>query len=211
MAEGLSGEREIDAGGLLVLPGGVDTHCHVEQLEADGSVHEEDFVTASASALAGGTTTIVPFANQVRGRPISDSLAEDRIRAARAMIDYGMHQIITDPTDEVIREEIPRLVAAGIRSLKVFLTYDAFQLDDRQYLRVLAAARRNGALVTVHCENDAAIGWRIEALTAAGMAAPKFHAVARPSVVEREATYRAIALAELVDQPIQVFHVPAPR
>lgn len=106
LAEGLSGEREIDAGGLLVLPGGVDTHCHVEQLEADGSVHEEDFVTASASALAGGTTTIVPFANQVRGRPISDSLAEYRSRAARAMIDYGMHQIITDPTDEVIREEI---------------------------------------------------------------------------------------------------------
>lgn len=211
LAEGLSGEREIDAGGLLVLPGGVDTHCHVEQLEADGSVHEEDFVTASASALAGGTTTIVPFANQVRGRPISDSLAEYRSRAARAMIDYGMHQIITDPTDEVIREEIPRLVAAGIRSLKVFLTYDAFRLDDRQYLRVLAAARRNGALVTVHCENDAAIGWRIEALTAAGMAAPKFHAVARPSVVEREATYRAIALAELVDQPIQVFHVSCPE
>jgi dihydropyrimidinase len=211
LAEGLSGGREIDAGGLLVLPGGVDTHCHVEQLEADGSVHEEDFVTASASALAGGTTTIVPFANQVRGQPIRDSLAEYRSRAARAMIDYGVHQIITDPTDEVIREEIPRLVAEGIRSLKVFLTYDAFRLDDREYLRVLAAARRNGALVTVHCENDAAIGWRIEALTAAGMAAPKFHAVARPSVVEREATYRAIALAELVDQPIQVFHVSCPE
>jgi dihydropyrimidinase len=207
LAESLRGGQEIDAGGLLVMPGGVDTHCHVEQLEADGSVHEESFETASASALAGGTTTIIPFSSQFRGEPIRDTLSEYRRRAARAMVDYGIHQIITDPTDKVVREEIPKLVAEGIRSLKVFLTYDALRLDDAQYLRVLAAARRAGALVCVHCENDAAIGWRIEALAAAGMTAPKYHAVARPAVVEREATYRAIALAELVDQPIQVFHV----
>ena len=72
---------------------------------------------------------------------------------------------------------------------------------------MLAAARRNGAFVTVHCENYEAIGWRTEALLADGMTAPKYHAWSRPSVIEREATHRAIALAELVDQPIQVFHV----
>jgi dihydropyrimidinase len=127
------------------------------------------------------------------------------------MVDYSFHQIITDATDEVVREEIPALIAAGIRSLKVFLTYDPLYMDDRQYLRVLAAARRHGALVTVHCENYEAIRWRSEALLAAGHTAPKFHAWSRPIVVEREATHRAIALAELVDQPIQVFHVSCPE
>ncbi len=85
------------------------------------------------------------------------------------------------------------------------------RLDDRQYLRVLAAARRTGALVTVHCENYDAIGWRTAALLAAGHTAPKYHAWSRPKMVEREATHRAIALAELVDQPIQIFHVSCTR
>ncbi len=115
------------------------------------------------------------------------------------------------PNLKVIKQEVPALIAAGIRSLKVFLTYDPLYMDDRAYLRVLAAARRHGALVTVHCENYEAIRWRTEALLAAGRTAPKYHAWSRPKVVEREATHRAIALAELVDQPIQIFHVSCPE
>jgi len=208
LGEGLEGRRSLDAGGLLVLPGGVDTHCHLEQLQPGGTCDEEGFATGSASALAGGTTTAVTFSAQFKGHRIRETLAEYRRRAARgAMVDYSFHQIVTDPTDAVVREELPGIVASGIRSLKVFLTYDPLHLDDGQFLRVLAAARRAGALVAVHCENRDAIAWRTEALLAAGLAAPRYHAWSRPPVVEREATHRAIALAELVDQPIQVFHV----
>jgi dihydropyrimidinase len=174
-------------------------------------VDEESFVTGSASCFAGGTTAVICFSAQHRGHPIRDTLPEYRRRAQKAMVDYSFHQIITDPTDEVVKTEIPDVVAAGIRSLKVFLTYEPSHLDDRQFLRVLAAARRTGALVTVHCENYEAIGWRTEALMETGRTAPKYHAWSRPKVVEREATYRAIALAELVDQPIQVFHVSCPE
>ncbi|MDD2877415.1 MAG: dihydropyrimidinase [Acidiphilium sp.] len=203
----LHGERVIDATGLLVMPGGVDSHCHIEQLRADGTADEESFVSASTSAFAGGTTTAITFSTQFKGCPIGPSLAEYQRRAATAMMDYSFHQIITDPTDEVIHQEIPALIAAGIRSLKVFLTYDPLHVDDRGFIRILAAARRHGALVTVHCENYAAIGWMTEALLAAGHTIPKYHAWSRPVAVEREATFRAIALAELVDQPIQIFHV----
>jgi dihydropyrimidinase len=211
LAEGLRGERELDAGGLLVMPGGVDSHCHIEQLRDGGDADEETWETGSRSALAGGTTSVVTFSTQFKGRPIGPSLAEYRGRAERgAMVDYSFHQIVTDPTDEVIAE-LPGIVESGIRSLKVFLTYDPLHLDDRQFLRVLAAARRLGAFVTVHCENYAAIAWRTAALLADGRTAPKYHAWSRPSVVEREATHRAIALAELVDQPIQVFHVSCPE
>jgi dihydropyrimidinase len=207
LAERLDAPNTVDATGLLVLPGGVDSHCHIEQLLPDGGADEETWHTGSRSALAGGTTTAITFSAQFKGRGIADSLAEYHRRARQSMIDYSFHQIIADASDPVIAEEIPAIVASGVRSLKVFLTYDALHLDDRQFLRVLAAARRTGALVTVHCENYEAINWRSEALLAAGLRAPKYHAWSRPKVIEREATYRAIALAELVDTPIQIFHV----
>lgn len=207
VGDGLRGEREIDAGGLLVLPGGVDSHCHIEQLQPGGLTDEESWTTGSTACLAGGTTSVVTFSNQFKGGGLLDNLAEYRRRAAHAMVDHAFHQIISDARDEVVWKEIPAVVAQGVRSLKVFLTYDNLHLDDRGFLRVLAAARRNGCLVTVHCENYDAIGWLSEALLADKRTSPKYHAWSRPSVVEREATYRAIALAELVDQPIQVFHV----
>jgi dihydropyrimidinase len=207
LAESLTGDVVVDADGLLVMPGGVDSHCHIEQQEPDGTINEESFITGSTACFAGGTTTAICFAAQFKGHPIADTLPEYQRRARTSMMDYSFHQIITDATDEVIHQEIPALVEAGIRSLKVFLTYDPLYMDDRQYLRVLSAARRYGALVTVHCENYEAIRWRSEALLTAGMSGPKYHPWSRPKVVEREATYRAIALAELVDQPIQVFHV----
>ena len=206
----LRGARTIDASGLLVMPGGVDSHCHIEQLQEGGGADEETWETGSRAALAGGTTSVVSFSTQFRGHPIGPTLDEYRRRARRAMVDHAFHQIITDPTDAVLAE-LPGIVAGGVRSLKVFLTYDPLRLDDRGYLRVLAAARRLGCLVTVHCENYDAIGWMTEALLAAGLTAPKYHAWSRPPVVEREATHRAIALAELVDTPIQVFHVSGPE
>jgi len=206
IGENLTGRRAIDADGLLVMPGGVDTHAHLDQVEMGMGYGAQDFVTGSRAAVLGGTTSAISFVSHFKGEPIRDLLAETLKRGRRSIIDYSFHQIIADPTDEVLAE-LPAIIASGIRSLKVFLTYDAIRLDDRQFLRVLAAARREGAMVAVHCENYDAIGWMTEALLAAGLTAPKYHAWSRPKVVEREATYRAIALAELVDTPIQVFHV----
>jgi dihydropyrimidinase len=207
----LRGTRTIDAQGLLVMPGGIDSHCHIEQLQEGGGADEEDFITGSTSALAGGTTSVITFSTQFKGHDILRPLTEYRRRAARAMVDYSFHQIITDASDEVIFNQVPQVVASGVRSLKVFLTYDPLHLDDRQFLRVLAAARRTGALVTVHCENYEAIRWRTAALLADGKTAPKYHAWSRPPMLEREAAHRAIALAEMVDQPIQIFHVSCPE
>jgi dihydropyrimidinase len=203
----LDGARVIDATGKLVIPGGIDSHCHVEQLEGDGSVHEETFATAARSAFAGGTTTLIPFSPQFKGQPVAAHAGDYAARAARSPIDYTLHQIITDPTAAVLDEELPVIISGGVRSLKMFLTYDPFHVTDAEYLRVLAAAKRLGATVCVHCENYEAIRWRSEALLNAGRTEPASHAVSRPKVVEREATHRAIALAELVDQPIHIFHV----
>ena len=131
VGDGLEGASTLDAGGLLVLPGGVDTHCHVEQLQAGGGADEESWTTGSTACLAGGTTSVVTFSTQFKGHGILAPLAEYRRRAEKAMVDYSFHQIITDASDEVIWKEIPEVVASGVRSLKVFLTYDPLQLDDR--------------------------------------------------------------------------------
>lgn len=206
-----TGGPSISAEGLLVLPGGVDSHCHIEEPSPpslkEWGLNEESFESASRAAFAGGTTSVVCFVPQWKGHGVLERFADSRARAARGMVDHAFHQIISDPTDDVLHREIPELVAQGVRSLKVFLTYDSLHVSDTDYLRVLATARKHGCLVTVHCENYAAINWRTEALLAAGLTAPKYHAWSRPPVVEREATHRAIALAELVDQPIQIFHV----
>src|ERR1700733_5016818 len=116
IGEGLAGQQVIDAGGLLVMPGGVDSHCHIEQLQRGGGADEESFVTGSTAAFAGGTTSVVTFSTQFKGGGILEPLAAYRARAANAMVDYAFHQIITDPTDAVIAEEIPAVVASGVRS-----------------------------------------------------------------------------------------------
>ncbi len=205
---GLTGRRTIDAGGLLALPGGVDAHCHFDQPMADGSVMADDFRTGSISAACGGTTTIIPFAAQAKGQSLRAAVEDYHKRAdGKAVIDYAFHLIISDPSPQVLGQDLPALLRDGYTSFKVYMTYDDLKLDDRQMLDVLDFARREGAMTMIHAENTDCIAWLTEKLEAAGHTAAKFHAVSRPGVVEREATHRAITLAELIDVPVLIVHV----
>ena len=108
------GTREIDATGRLVLPGGVDAHCHVDQRSSSGLMTADDFFTAGVSAACGGTTTIIPFAAQHRGQSLRAVVEAYHERAgSRAFVDYGFHLIVSDPTPAVLEEELPGLVADG--------------------------------------------------------------------------------------------------
>jgi dihydropyrimidinase len=197
----------IDATGLLVMPGGIDSHVHLAQL-AYGAQMADDFESGSRSALAGGNTTIIPFSLQPRGKSLRESVQEyHKLADGRCHVDYGFHLIVTDPTPTVLGQELPALVADGYSSFKVFMTYDDMVLNDRQLLEVFECARRERALVMVHCEGYDAIKFMTERLEAAGKVAPYFHAVSRPEIVEREAAHRAISHAELLDVPIMIVHV----
>lgn len=198
--------KEIDATSKYVLPGGVDSHCHIEEPPAGKVLNADSFASATTSAAVGGTTTVISFSTQDKGGGIGQNLRAYHEKARRALIDYSFHIIISDPSDAALAE-LPELIAQGHRSLKIFLTYDNVVLDDAETLKVLALARRHGALVTVHAENHAAIKYLTEALNRAGLTSPKYHPWAKPMVVEREACHRIIALAELLDTPIQIFHV----
>ncbi len=209
LGSSLSGGREtIDAAGKLVLPGGVDAHCHIAQQGSKGVETADDFHTGGISAACGGTTTLIPFAAQYKGQSLRAVVDAYRARAeAEAVIDYAIHLIISDPTERVLGQELPALIRDGYTSFKVYMTYDQLKLDDSQMLEVLATARREGAMVMIHAENHDVISWLTERLTAAGHTAPKFHGVAHAPTAEREATHRAITLAEIVDVPVLIVHV----
>ena len=202
------GAQEIDAKGKLVLPGGVDAHCHFDQPITDGSVMADDFFTGTRSAACGGTTTVIPFACQMKGKSLRAAVKDYHARAdGKAVIDYAFHLIVSDPSDQVIGQELPALIKDGYTSFKIYMTYDDLKLNDRQILDVLTVARREGAMTMIHAENSDCIGWLTEQLLASGQGQPRFHATSRPMAVEREATHRAISLAELVDVPILIVHV----
>ena len=208
LADSISGAMsEIDATGLLVMPGGIDSHVHLCQ-NSPGIRMADDFVSGSMAAVAGGNTTIIPFATQPRGASLRDSVTQyQKLAEGNCIADYGIHLIITDPTPSILGQELPALVADGYTSFKVFMTYDDMVLNDRQLLDVFDVARREKALVMVHCEGYDSIKFMTERLEAAGRTAPYYHGKSRPELVEREAAHRAISHAELVDVPIMIVHV----
>ena len=203
-----AGTSEIDARGRLVLPGGIDAHAHIEQLSAAGIVNADTFESATTSAAFGGTTTVIPFAAQHVGMNLM-TVVGDYMALARkgAIVDYTFHMIIADPTDVTLKEHIPALVPQGHATIKVFMTYDLLRVGDEKLLDILLAARRAQAFVCVHAENHGMISWMGKRLVEKGYTAPKYHSVSHPRGSEAEAINRLITFAELIDQPIMIFHV----
>ena len=200
--------RIIDATGLLVMPGGIDSHVHIDQPSGPDIVMADDFASATRAAAAGGNTTIMPFAMQIKGTSLR-ACVEDykKKQAGECYIDTAFHMIISDATPEVLGQELPALVKDGFTSFKVFMTYDDLMLSDRELIDVFDIARREHALVMVHAEGYDSIRYMTAKLEREGHLAPFFHGASRPQIVEREAAHRAISHAELVGVRMMIVHV----
>ena len=203
-----AGSREIDAAGRLVLPGGVEAHCHIEQSSSLGITTSDDFYSGTVSAAHGGNTTIISFAAQHKGLSLMDVVEDYEARArAKAVIDYSYHPIVSDPTPELLNDHLPALIRRGLTSFKIYTTYDLLKVDDYQTLELMALARREGALVMVHAENHDVIRWLTERLLDRGHVAPRYHGISHARIAEGEATARVINLSELADVPVLFVHV----
>ena len=201
-------EREIDATDLLVMPGGVDAHCHIDEPPYRGATVADDFASATRAAACGGTTTIVPFANQIAGLSLHGAVEDYHLRARdKALIDYAFHIILSDVSQALIGQEIPPLIAAGYRSFKVFMTYPGYMLDDEKIMHVMDATRRHGGTTMVHAENGHCVHWLTQRLESEGRFGLDAFAESAPDAVEREATHRAITLAELTGARVMLVHV----
>jgi dihydropyrimidinase len=202
--------KEIDAAGLLVLPGGVDAHCHVDEPAYLNATLADDFSSATRAAACGGTTTIISFANQLAGRSLRDAVTDYHGRAeGKALIDYAFHIILFDVSQAVLGQEMPALMADGYRSFKVFMTYPGYMLDDEKILDVMETAHRHDGTVMVHAENGHCIHWITQRLEAEGRTGLADFQASAPAIVEREATHRAIALAEITGARVMLVHVSA--
>lgn len=209
IGEDLTGDSPvIDATGKYVLPGGIDSHVHVSQPSGEGIVMADDFESGTRSGIFGGNTTIMPFCLQEKGRPLREALnAYHKLAEGNCYTDVSFHLIVSDPTDSLLGQDLPALAADGYSSFKVFMTYEDLRLSDAEILKTLDVARSTGATVMVHCENEDAIRFLVARHEANGDVAPRAHASTRPVAVEREATHRALALAEIVDVPVVIVHV----
>lgn len=205
-----AGVHDIDASGLWVLPGGIDSHVHLEERSGMGLMGADDFYSGTVSAAFGGTTTVIPFAAQHKGQQVAQVLADYHALArSKAVIDYGFHLILSEARPDLLQRELPQAIAEGISSVKVYMTYEAQKLSDYELLDVMETCGREGALLMVHAENHDMIRWLTQRLLARGHTAPRFHSTAHDHLAEGEASYRAIALSRLLDVPILLVHVSA--
>ena len=199
------GTTEIAAAGLLVLPGGVDVHTHLD-VEVGGVLTADDFESGTVAAACGGITTICDYAWQSRGQSLMQAIEAWKVKAkGRAHIDYGFHVVVSDATDPTLAE-MPRLVAAGYPSVKVFMINE-FGIGDEALLRLFGAARAAGAVVNVHAENGNMLDHCASGMRAAGRLDPRHYAESRPALAEAEATRRAIDYAALVDAEVYIVHL----
>ncbi len=198
----------VDAAGLIAMPGGIDSHVHIAQPSGPGIEMADDFASGTRAAACGGNTTVLPFCLPEDGQTLRAALDAYRAKAeGRCLTDVGFHLIVraTDPV--TLGQDLPALLEAGHTSFKVFMTYEGLALSDREILEVMAVARTHGAMVMVHAENEGAIAYLRDRAERAGETGPYHHATTRPVPVEREATHRAISLAEIAGVPLTIVHV----
>ncbi|HEY1767643.1 MAG TPA: dihydropyrimidinase [Terracidiphilus sp.] len=202
-----SADRVVDARGLLLLPGGIDAHTHLD-MPFGGSKSADDFETGTRAAAIGGTTTIVDFAIQARGTRMRAALDTWRKKAeGKACIDYGLHMIVTDLLDAGL-EDMDDMVREGVASFKLFMAYpNALMVDDATIFKALRQTAKNGALVCMHAENGSVIDVIVQQALAEGKTAPIYHALTRPTRAEAEAVHRAIAMAEMAAVPVYIVHL----
>src|SRR6266542_934155 len=204
------GAKKIDAKGKYVIPGGIDVHTHME-LPFGGTFASDDFETGTIAAAFGGTTSIVDFAVQGMGEPLAKArdawLAKARGKAA---VDYGLHMIVRDVSDKILRE-MDTMVRDGISSFKLFMAYPGvFMVDDAAIFKALVRTGENGGLIWMHAENGGVIDVLVKKALAAKHTQPKWHALTRPPEAEGEATGRAFWLAEMAGGvPLYIVHLSA--
>jgi len=200
-------DKVIDASRMLVIPGGIDPHTHME-LPFGGTQSSDDFFTGTRAAAFGGTTTIIDFAVQTKGESMIAGVdAWHKKAEGKTCIDYGFHLITTDFEDKHT-EEMYTLMDEGITSFKLFMAYPGvFLADDATIFRAMSAAGARGGLICMHAENGIVINEIIKRFLADGRTAPKYHALTRPTIAEAEGVHRAIAIAEMAESPVYIVHL----
>jgi dihydropyrimidinase len=202
------GAESIDASGMLVMPGGVDMHTHLD-LPMFGTVSSDDHYTGHKAAAFGGTTTVIDFVPQDEPSLLANVDAWHAKADPKAAIDFGFHMNITH-YDAAVAHEIPSLLTEGISSIKVFTAYNnRLRLADAEIFQAMRVARQHGLLTLLHAENGDIIDILVAEAQAAGLTSPEWHALTRPAWGAVEAVLRASTLAMEANAPLYIVHMNA--
>lgn len=199
-------DRIIDVAGCVLFPGFIDAHTHFD-LEVAGTVTADGFASGSRAALRGGTTTVIDFACPGKGETLASGLGRWREKAVgRTFCDYGFHMTIDD-WNEGIRTELPAMFAQGVSSFKMYMTYPAMLLGDRDLYWALKELKALGGVCGVHCENAGVIDGMIAEKKALGELSPASHPETRPPYLEAEAVGRLLRIAQAAQAPVIIVHL----
>ena len=205
IGDDLHGQKELDATGMLVTPGAVDIHVHLE-MPIGNFTSTDDFFSGTQAAAFGGTTTIIDFVETQPEQTMVEAIAARRALAdPKVVIDYGLHMTI-GPNDIAKLEQLPTAYEAGCTSFKLYMAY-GLRLHDGELLAALTAVKNTGGMPVVHAENWDIITQLIAENIAKGNTSSHYHPRSRPAQFEAEATRRVIEIADFVDTPIHIFHV----
>jgi len=196
----------VDVEGCLLFPGFIDAHTHFD-LDVCNTTTADDFYTGSRAALRGGTTTVIDFACPNKGESLQRGLDLWHQKAAgKTFCDYGFHMTIDD-WNESIRAELKAMFAQGVSSFKMYMTYPAMMVGDRDMYWALKELKSLGGICGVHCENAGVIDGMIAERKAAGEMAPSSHPLTRPPHLEAEAVSRLLRIAQTADAPVVIVHL----
>ena len=205
----MDAETVVDATGMLVLPGAIDAHTHLN-MPFGGTVSADSYLAGTIAAACGGVTTVFDYPMQRKGKSIMETIRErNAICAPEACVDYAFHCCITDLNDGAILDEFQEAVDNGITSFKCFLVYkkEGMMVDDGTLVQILLKAKETGAMTNIHAENPDLIDLNVEKFLSEGKTSAWYHYMSRPEFVEAEADKRAVHWAKSIDAPLYIVHM----
>jgi dihydropyrimidinase len=204
----VNANETINAEGMLVFPGGIDPHVHLD-MPFMGTFSSDSYETGTRAALFGGTTMVIDFILQKQGASLQNALNEWRSRSDNNCVgDYSFHMAVTDFNEETKKEIKHFIEVEGITSFKTFMAYKgALMIDDRQMIGLMEEVKAQGGLVTVHATNGDMIDYLIAKHRAEGKLSPLYHYLSQPEVTEAEATERFANMANYTGCPGYIVHL----